>query len=36
MLALVLERAAMLGLNVHVNSALILLSKLAVGALKLA
>ena len=35
-LTLVLERAAMLGLNVHVDSALILLSKLTVGALKLA
>ena len=35
MLALVLERATMLGLDVHVNSALILLGELTVGALKL-
>jgi len=35
MLTLVLERATMLGLDVHVNSALILLGELTVGALKL-
>lgn len=35
MLTLVLESTIMLGLDVHVNSALILLDKGAVGALKL-